>query len=178
MGDLSCFRPQYAALHDEYYRITREDRLADTEVCKKFYTTKWSRTEEDIQKYKLDLSCSVGLDSFYVGRDFCGNEKVFFLCSGHICNYKKEGRERFTDVQYILMFDPENETDPFVKIELPADKVEFSGVSSIWTDGIMLAIGCDKEVVMVHLPDMSAEYWTELEFEEVEAILKEKHKCR
>lgn len=33
-------------------------------------------------------------------------------------------------------------------------------------------------IVMVHLPDMSAEYWTELEFEEVEAILKEKHKYR
>lgn len=169
---------QYAALHDVYYSITREDRLADPEVCKKFYTTKWNRTEDDIQRYKLDLDCSVGLDSFYIGKDFCGAEKVFFLCSGHIFNHKKEGRERFTDVQYLLMFDPENEANPFIKIELPADKVEFSGVSSIWTDGIMLAIGCDREVVMVHLPDMSAEYWTELETEEVEEILKHKHKYR
>lgn len=39
-------------------------------------------------------------------------------------------------------------------------------------------IGCDREVVMVHLPDMSAEYWTELETEEVEEILKHKHKYR
>lgn len=39
-------------------------------------------------------------------------------------------------------------------------------------------IGCDREVVMMHLPDMSAEYWTELETEEVEEILKHKHKYR
>ena len=50
--------------------------------------------------------------------------------------------------------------------------------TSIWTDGRLLAIGCDQEVVIVHLADMDVEYWTELGEEEVAAILKKKHKSR
>lgn len=122
-----------------------------------------------------DNSVSVGLDAFYIGDDFFGSEKVYFLCSGFIYNSPIKKTERLTRVKYLLIFDPENKSNPFIRIDLPVDKVEFSGVTSIWTDGIILAIGCDKQVVIVNLPDMSIEYWTELESEEVEKILKRKH---
>lgn len=65
-----------------------------------------------------------------------------------------------------------------IEINFP-DKVEFNGVTSIWSDGIMLAIGCDNQVVMVYLPNMDVEYWTELGTDETVEILKKKHRmCR
>lgn len=123
-----------------------------------------------------DMEYSIGLDAFYIGQDFCGNEKAFFLCSGFIWNYKEEGNERYTEIQYLLMFDPDNESDTFIRIDLPCDKVEIGAAISIWTDGIMLAVGCMNEVVMVHLPEMDVEYWTQLNADEVERILEEKRK--
>ena len=125
-----------------------------------------------------DMEYSIGLDAFYIGKDFCGNEKAFFLCSGSIWNYKEEGNERYTEIQYLLMFDPDNESDPFIRINLPCDKVEIGAAISIWSDGIMLAVGCMNEVVMVYLPEMDVEYWTQLDTDEVERILEEKRKYR
>ena len=124
------------------------------------------------------MEYSIGLDAFYIGKDFCGNEKAFFLCSGSIWNYKEEGNERYTEIQYLLMFDPDNESDPFIRINLPCDKVEIGAAISIWSDGIMLAVGCMNEVVMVYLPEMDVEYWTQLDTDEVERILEEKRKYR
>ena len=43
---------------------------------------------------------------------------------------------------------------------------------------MMLAIGCDKEVVMVYLPTMETEYWTGVEESEEKAILKVKHQYK
>ena len=76
------------------------------------------------------------------------------------------------------MFDPDNESDPCIRINLPCDKVEIGAATSIWTDGIMLAVGCVNEVVMVYLPEMDVEYWTQLDTDEVERILEEKRKYR
>lgn len=76
------------------------------------------------------------------------------------------------------MFDSDNESDPFIRINLPCDKVEIGAAISIWTDGIMLAVGCMNEVVMVYLPEMDVEYWTQLDTDEVERILEEKRKYR
>ena len=41
----------------------------------------------------------------------------------------------------------------------------------MWTDGIMLAVGCDKQVVMLYLPSMDVEYWTSLDEDIVKSLL-------
>lgn len=61
-------------------------------------------------------------------------------------------------------------------MNLESEYVEIGAATSIWTDGIMLAVGCMNEVVMVYLPEMDVEYWTELDTDEVERILEEKRK--
>jgi hypothetical protein len=122
-----------------------------------------------------NLECSVGLDDYYIGKDVTGAESVFFLCSGLIFDLSKKGIERYSDVQYLLIFNLNNKNNPFIRIDLPT-KIEFSDVTSIWSDGMMLVIGCDKEAVLVYLPEMEVEYWTELGENEVAEILEGKKK--
>ena len=74
------------------------------------------------------------------------------------------------------MYDKFNETAPLVRIDMPPEKIDFCEVTSIWSDSLMIAVGCDKEVVMAYLPTMDVEYWTELDDEAVSCILKKKHK--
>ena len=61
-----------------------------------------------------------------------------------------------------------------IRIDLPPEKVEFSHATSIWSDGVMLSIGCDKHVIMVHMPDMDTEYWTGLDEDTVCKLLSKK----
>lgn len=42
----------------------------------------------------------------------------------------------------------------------------------------MLAIGCDKEVVIIYLPNKSAEYFTRMKGKDVNRILAEKHRYK
>ena len=111
---------------------------------------------------------------YYIGEDFTGQESVFFLCDGI---EKVEGviyqGQNLRRERYLLIYNTHREEEnQVIRIDLPTDKVEFSDVTSIWCDGIMLAIGCDKQVVMVCLPKKDKpEYWTGEDVETVEKIL-------
>ena len=133
-------------------------------------------TVAEREQYELNMISQVGLDGYYIGNDLEGNEAVYFLCSGELIDLDKSGRERYQSIKYLLIFDKYNENAPLVIIDLPPEKIDFCDVTSIWSDGLMLAIGCDKEVVMAYLPTMDVEYWTELDDEAVSCILEKKHK--
>ena len=124
------------------------------------------------------VSPEIGLESFCIGEGIEGEQVVYFLCKGTVYNFTKEDLERYNKKQYLLIYNVNNKEHPFIRIDLPTDKVEFSMVTSIWCDSMMLAIGCDKEVVMVYLPTMETEYWTGVDESEERAILKVKNRYK
>ena len=133
-------------------------------------------TTAEREQYELNRVSQVGLDGYYIGKNLDGNIAVYFLCSGELIDLDKTGKDRYQSVKYLLMYDKFNETAPLVRIDMPPEKIDFCEVTSIWSDSLMLAVGCDKEVVMAYLPTMDVEYWTELDDEAVSCILKKKHK--
>ena len=103
------------------------------------------------------------MNAYYIGEDVTGTEAVFFLCSGII--FDTDGLitsgDQMHREQYLLIFNTHREKEhQIIRIDLPVDKVEFCYVTSIWTDGMMLAIGCENQIVLVFLPNMDTEYWT------------------
>ena len=133
----------------------------------------YNSNEDDYYDTLGRVSCAA-MDAFCIDKDMFDNEVVFFLCSG----INTANPEHIRKVQYLLMFDSNRKDHQLIRIDLPVDKIEFSHVTSIWSDGMMLSIGCDKQVVMAHLPDMSIEYWTGLDEDCVKQILEKKHALR
>lgn len=56
--------------------------------------------------------------------------------------------------------------------------MDFADVTSIWTNGEVLAVGCDKQVIIVNLLDKKTEYWTELDSQSVSNIIEKKKQLR
>ena len=143
----------YAKLHREYDSKIQIVDQTDADDEKK-HSMRKAPSPEEIERYKLNYNCSVGLDTYYIGMDSDGIECVFFLCSGLLFDLSKNGSQRYKKIQYLLKYNPEDKKRPFVRIDLPEDKVDYNAATSIWTDGKMLVIGDDKQVVTVVLSDM------------------------
>lgn len=159
---------EYADIHRMYAENAGEEFVPD------YYSFARLAHTEETKKYKLDYICNVGLDAYCIGKDYLGNEAIFFLCSGYVERFDAEKIYR-AKLEYLLVFNPGKEI-PLVRINLPADLVGFEDVTSIWSDGIILVIGCYNQIVIVHLPDMSVEYRTDIEEKDVATILE--HKMR
>ena len=109
---------------------------------------------------------SIKVDTFCIDRDITGSDAIFLLCSGVEFHGDKE-------IRCLVVYNPSNKEHPVIKVDIPAEKLEYSDANSMWTDGIMLAVGCDKQVVMLYLPTMDVEYWTLLDKNIVSAFLIE-----
>lgn len=107
---------------------------------------------------------SIKVDTFCIDKDITGSDAVFLLCSGVKCREDKE-------IKCLIIYNPSNKEHPVIKVDIPAEKLEYSDVNSMWTDGIMLTVGCDKQVVMLYLPAMDVEYWTSLDEDVVKSLL-------
>lgn len=150
-------------------------RVNDDGTVEKLYSTADDPT--DLFGYHGGAS----MDAYYIGEDVTGTEAVFFLCSGIVIDADGEvnsparsHRERF-----LLIFNTHREKEhQIIRIDLPVDKVEFYRVTSIWSDGMMLSIGCENQVVMVFLPNMDTEYWTGIDEKTVSRLLEKKHSLK
>ena len=153
-------------------------------------TTEMIYRTDDNNPFGYFFSSGGAMAAYYIGESIIGTEAVFFLCTGYEnpgFTWPEDDKEKnktdlfernkkFQRIRFLLIFDSHREKEKqFIRINLP-DSLEFSYVNSIWSDGVMLAIGCDKEVIMVHLPDMDIEYWTGLDKDLVERLLKKKHR--
>ena len=118
----------------------------------------------------LGMMSGASMDAYCIDKSILDYDTVYFLCSG----INMVNPDRIRRVQYLLMFDTYRKDNQLIRIDLPWDKVEFLRATSIWSDGMMLSIGCDKQVVMVHLPDMNTEYWTGLDEDTVDKLLEKK----
>lgn len=107
---------------------------------------------------------SIKVDAFCIDRDITRSDAVFLLCSGVECHGDKE-------IRCLVIYNPSNKEHPVIKVDIPAEKLEYSDANSMWTDGIMLAVGCDKQVVMLYLPSMDVEYWTSLDEDIAKTLL-------
>lgn len=107
---------------------------------------------------------SIKVDTFCIDRYITGSDAVFLLCSGVKFHVNKE-------IRCLVIYNPSNKEHPVIKVDIPAEKLEYSNANSMWTDGIMLAVGCDKQVVMLYLPSMDVEYWTSLDENVTKSLL-------
>lgn len=120
--------------------------------------------------------CSIGMDAYYIGKDHDGENTIFFLCSGMIFNHSYNGPRNTKVISFLLKYKPGNKEKLFERIDFPDNELDFAGVNSIWSNGEMLAVGCDKQVVIINLSNNKTEYWTELDKESVSKIIEKKRK--